>query len=67
MREEYVKKEKTQFVDGVEVFDLGEEYVFNLEDKDGVSKEFHLTKPFKTAEHLEKYIADKKKEMRGGE
>lgn len=65
MREEYIKK--TDEIDGVKYFDLGDEYVFNLEDKNGVSKEFHLTKPLTDEKFLANYIADKKAEMSAGE
>jgi len=44
MREEYIKGKPFE-VEGVEVFNLGDEYVFTLESKGGKKKEYHLTKP----------------------
>ena len=61
MREEYVKDSKT--VDGVEVFNLGDEYVFKLEDKNGKEIEYHLTKPHMNEDELSKYIKAKKLEI----
>lgn len=62
MREEYVKnKDHPDVVDGVEVFNLGEEYVFTLRDKEGKEIEYHLTKPH--MHEIENYIKAKKIEL----
>ena len=63
MREEYVKHSSE--VDGVEVFDLGDEYVFSLKNKKGEDVEYHLGKPFKNEDSLKKYIEAKKLEIIG--
>lgn len=65
MREEYVKN--SFHMDGVEVFHLGDEYVFSLENKNGEKIEYHLTKPLKTPEHLQEYIKEKKREIENTE
>jgi len=59
MREEYVKNSKE--VEGVEVFNLGDECVFTLEDKKGKKIEYHLTKPH--MHELTEYINAKKAEL----
>ena len=45
----------------MEVFNLGDEYVFTLESKGGKKKEYHLTKPHMG--ELNEYIEAKKKEI----
>ena len=60
MREEYVKGKPFE-VEGVEVFNLGDEYVFELKSKSGKKKEYHLTKPH--MDELNEYIEAKKKEI----
>lgn len=42
MRNEHVKS--SFFINGVEVFDLGVEYVFFAKDRRGILKEWHLAK-----------------------
>ena len=63
MREEYEKNSGE--VDGVKVFNLGDEYVFTLENKKGKKIEYHLTKPHMS--ELKEYIASKKKEIESGD
>ena len=63
MREEYIKGKpfEVEGAEGVKVFNLGDEYVFELESKSGKKKEYHLTKPH--MHELNEYIEAKKKEI----